>query len=201
LLIKVNGKSKYDIDAKMEEYLSINMPECVAEPLEIDALKLVDVILDETHGYELHVGDCLDDTIEGSMRPFDREIWFPEKVYSNLVNGDNRARFTACHEAAHVILHTKQIINMGKKAFLSSVAFNREFRSIPPCYNPEWQANYGAGALLMPRITLNPFVRKLLSQGASREDIIFEVKTVYKVSRQAAQTRLVKTGLIKQKSL
>jgi hypothetical protein len=59
---------------------------------------------------------------------------------------ENRYRFTLAHEYAHVRLHSS-IFESGQNCF--SV---KHFADIdPPAWDwMEWQANYGAGALLMP---------------------------------------------------
>jgi transcriptional regulator with XRE-family HTH domain len=66
-------------------------------------------------------------------------ICLREDVYENACKGQPRARFTACHELGHYLMHREiglaRVRNIDEKIYRDS----------------EWQADEFAGALLMPR--------------------------------------------------
>lgn len=66
-------------------------------------------------------------------------------TYASLVRGNARARMTAAHELGHLLMHYGQPVYMYRT------------RSKDRRFNPEWQAEYFAGALLMPRQALVKF--------------------------------------------
>lgn len=66
-------------------------------------------------------------------------ITLAASTYAALKRGDHRARMTAAHELGHLLMHTQRPVYNFK-------APNRDKR-----YDPEWQADTFAGALLMPR--------------------------------------------------
>jgi len=121
---------------------------------------------------------------EGEVKVFDREalsiqeIWVDEHsiLLDNLVleNGkEGLARFTALHEARHLLLHSGDYdgIDDYDKGFvpatLSCRRENIESRRRPKCSSHEWkehQADCFAGCLAIPTATFISFVRKLLRE-------------------------------------
>jgi Zn-dependent peptidase ImmA (M78 family)/transcriptional regulator with XRE-family HTH domain len=76
--------------------------------------------------------------LEGLVIAGDPVLRLRNDVYEAACNDDGRARFTACHELGHYLLHRK-------------VAMART-RDVEPIYeDSEWQADVFAGALLMSR--------------------------------------------------
>lgn len=65
-------------------------------------------------------------------------IYLRDGVYKALERGDGRARMTAAHEFAHLLMHC------GAQTYR---AFSDEYQ---PLYDPERQANIFAAAFLMP---------------------------------------------------
>lgn len=92
-------------------------------------------------------------------------ITLSASTYAKLTRGENRARMTVAHEIGHLLMHTQQPV------------YHYRTRAKDRRFDPEWQANYFAGALLMPAST----IRRMRS-----------VRTVMKdfgVSKGAAMTR------------
>ena len=86
-------------------------------------------------------------------------------TYSRLGQSDPRARMTVAHELGHLLMHTRQPV------------FHYKTRTKDRTLDPEWQADYFAAALLMPR---NAF-RKMRS--------VAQARAAFGVSRQAALRR------------
>ncbi len=75
---------------------------------------------------------------EGLVFAGDNNLHLRNDVYEAACTGDGRARFTACHELAHYLLHR-------------TVAMARVRDDEPIYVDAEWQANCFAGALLMTK--------------------------------------------------
>lgn len=129
---------------------------------------------------------AIDEMIEGAylaIRP-DREmegaegrtdldepvITLSAGTYARLGRGEARARMTAAHELGHLLMHCGQPVHFYRT------------RSKDHCFNPEWQADHFAGALLMPRESLVKF--KTVSR----------VMKTFGVSRAAALRRAREVG-------
>jgi len=69
------------------------------------------------------------------------KITISASTYAKLKKGDARARMTVAHEIGHLLMHTQRPV------------FHYRTRSRDCHVDPEWQANYFAAALLMPRNT------------------------------------------------
>lgn len=147
-----------------------------------------------------------------------------EETYGNvlispvLAGKDNtpRKRYTETHEGSHWILHRPYY------DFLSNAGNNGSFvacRRIET-YNPkkrtdtdwiEWQADYLAAALLMPKDIFSDYVRSALwhrgitkgylVEGQAKDKFTFraiieDVASKFRVSHRAAQIRMIHLGLI-----
>ena len=108
-------------------------------------------------------------------------------------NRTNRLRSTLAHEYAHVLLHAfLWEDNFPKPAMLRGIDWM------------EWQADYAAGALLMPRSALTDKVQEhrghrtspVLPQAENsfRKSMIEAVRRGFGVSRAAARVRLERQG-------
>jgi len=126
---------------------------------------------------------------------------------------ENRLRMTLSHEFGHVHFHAP---------LWTDGRIERDRRPAEPCWTcnrdtivtapendwMEWQAAYIGGALLMPRETVRLLVPGIgmreagaLAVGADSDlgqAAILRVTKGCQVSRQAAQVRLVKLGLLSQ---
>lgn len=107
---------------------------------------------------------------EGVTYPQKHLIRLKESVYLNLMKDDGRARFTACHEMGHLLLHQK-----------FPPEFKRNPCSIKEIYkSSEWQADTFAYEILMP------YEAVLDCQNAT------EISRIFKTSYSAALVRLEK---------
>jgi len=88
--------------------------------------------------YEYDDGTLLNREIYAQTDIVTGTIRIKNDVYIRAVNGIPRDRFTIAHEAAHSILHTGQ-----------NPLF-KEYGSVRPFEDPEWQANVFAAELLAP---------------------------------------------------
>lgn len=95
---------------------------------------------------------------------------------------NGRARFTFCHELAHVLLHYKLLIELAlnpeRTSALARAGNHEDFE------DTEWQANAGAAALLMPAAGLQVIEQ---IEGALEPSYF---SGVFEVSQSAATRRL-----------
>lgn len=110
-------------------------------------------------------GCCLSD-------PNYKGIYLRSDIYDGLCEGDGYARFTACHELGHLLLHSNRTL------------FRQDInQSIPRYQDPEWQADRFAAAFLMP-------AKRMRGCGN-----LGEVRTQFGVSAQAAKVRAEQLNL------
>jgi hypothetical protein len=196
----VEPRSKGNIEAITTAYLKKFLPEHLARPNVLSVEYLLDTCIPLSHKFKIDLQQALDNGVEGQVIVEEQRIQFTEAGWQNIINAIPRSLFTGCHEAYHVIDHSGQILQAllsGQVRFLAARG-----ASAPITYrNPEWQANHGAGAFLMPAVTLVPFVKGLMQDGAGLFDYIWEIQRAYGVSAKAAETRLVKLGLIENEDL
>ncbi len=166
------------INEIMVTFLKKAQPEVLAGNRPLDAEKLLDRDLWEYTGYQLNLVDELPDGVEAQTCPQTKRVIFTLDTFNSLAQGNKRARFTVAHEAAHVLLHGEQLQN-------GLIQMNRAQEKIPVYQQPEWQANTGAGALLMPSERL-----KLLFQTVPKQDLVAQITQIFEVSRKAAEVRL-----------
>lgn len=104
---------------------------------------------------------------EGYTDPGGTFVMLHEKVYTDALYGDGRARFTAAHELGHWMLHTNvPLMRIDPNA------------SVEPYMRAEPQANQFAAELLMPRRMISSI------------NIEFDLMTHFGVSYAAASHRL-----------
>jgi len=188
----VEPRSKFDIEAITLQYLQRYLPACLERPRVLDVERLIDVSLSDSHHFMQMCVSDLDEGVEAEVDIIEKKIRFSEAGWEGVIGGNPRSLFTGAHESFHVIDHAQQVLN----ALLNGDFQVRAARGSRPTYcDAEWQANHGAGAFLMPKTTFVPFVASLKERQALPFDITWEVQRAYGVSRQAAETRLVKLGL------
>lgn len=136
---------------------------------------------------------------------------------------EQRYRFTAMHEAGHWIFHRKKYsntsINLLESNFLNIENIKCRTSSVDPKFKPngkwndndtmEWQANYFASAMLMPKSMIfkavdenNDYIEylKFMSFGNTNlynESLVKYIARLFNVSKQAAETRLNNLNIIK----
>lgn len=136
---------------------------------------------------------------------------------------EQRYRFTAMHEAGHWIFHRKKYSeNRTSKTtnnFLKEENIKCKTSRVDPKFKPcgewndndtmEWQANYFASAMLMPKSMVfkavgeeNDYIDylKFMSFGNNilyNEYLVKYIARIFNVSKQAAETRLNNLNIIK----
>lgn len=116
-------------------------------------------------------------------------------------------RFTAAHEVIHIKMHPYYFMHHSNAIAASSNIVSISSYLHKPIWWLERQANYGAGALLMPRITLfllfktffhTTNVFKLSKNDKTSFDFINTICEIYEVSVSAARIRLVQLNLLEE---
>lgn len=120
-----------------------------------------------------------------------------------------RQRFTLAHECAHIILHQPLEKDFTKTDEALVMRFDPHYheRPIAEDLDPdseerwrEWQADHLAGCLLMPGSAVRAAWGELSNvesgKGSQLEDRIELISDEFHVSRQAAEVRLTRLGLI-----
>jgi hypothetical protein len=133
--------------------------------------------LEDHYGIGFSVQD-LDLGEEGHTDPIAREIVVDTEVYTDMLAGKGRARFTCTHEVGHLphLRQAKDIIRDGGPRLARRLNVD-----VPIFRDPEWQADGIAAGLLMPRSTV-PLV---YSRGG-----VAAVRDCYQVSTAAAVARV-----------
>lgn len=142
-------------------------------------------------------------------------------ISPNLSGKDTapRRRYTEMHEGSHFILHKdyykcleRESVNQHKLIACRKMELLNDNPKTPADW-VEWQADYLAAALLMPRDVFYDYARSIIrSLGVScgyltvssstnkrqASDIINKVAERFYVSYRAAQIRMIKLGLIRE---
>ena len=179
-------RSRSDIERRTEMFLREVDPDHLKLPKKLDVMSIFEVDLMDL-GIFVEIVPELNGNREACLVPDDRKILIPEQIHKAAMAENPRARFTVAHEIYHAIDHFKQFtkFNLARERYVN----RREFKVY---MDPEWQANWGGAALLMPRKTIIPFYNGLKRRGLSIGEIINEIQKVYVVSCIAARKRLEK---------
>ena len=192
---KVSPLSKVNLELKANDFLNNANPSHLKNAGIINVLELLDVYLPKVYEYRVQlIGSDKSVQLEGAVIPEKKKILLPEQVYNGIAENNPRCLFTGAHEIAHVILHSNQLKNRALIDLITN-GFNRK-EDIKPYEDPEWQANYMAGAILMPLATLEPIVHDFKLKKMSNNQIINRLSLIYGASNQAVEIRLNKTGLL-----
>lgn len=134
----VPPKSNAVIEAIAGRVRSIFCDESIPSVPIIEILEFRLEKLDRDFRFEVRERSEMDHD-EGRVVPAEKLLVLREDVYDAACRGEARARFTACHELAHYVMHHE-------------VAFSRVREDNDPIYrDAEWQADAFAGYLMMPR--------------------------------------------------
>lgn len=149
----------------------------------------VDDVAEFYLGYDLFYGANLPGRVDGSSDPVARLI-----SVGDHVSHDGRRRFTVAHEIGHIVLHLP--------ALTAQASHQAALFTVPqaPVQDErlEFQANYFAAALLMPRA---PF-GAVFGERTALADYVGadEAAHYFGVSVQAATFRMRQLGLIRDTS-
>ena len=187
-------RSRSDIERKTEMFLREVDPVHLKMPKKLDIMSILEIDLMDL-GLFVEIVPELHGNREACLVPDDRKILIPRRIHESAMDDNPRARFTVAHEIYHAIDHFKQFtkFNLARKKYVDKLEFKVYM-------DPEWQANWGGAALLMPRKTIIPFFNGLQRRGMGINEIIEEIQKVYVVSRIAARKRLEKLELIEKDS-
>ncbi len=182
-----------EIERITGEILDRFYPNVITIPIAIDTIVEKHPAIDSIGGLEL---------LEDKFNVIGVTYWKENGKFDIIIDEDvlnyqkNRANFSIAHEYAHIELHLN--LWKGCKEINHSIDMHKR---ISRCYNDiEKNADYFAGAILIPRITLNqhlPAHYRILTAKfgfASPDLIIDKLKTqlanFYKVSVPAMEIRL-----------
>lgn len=180
--------SKDKIEQVAEAILSEFDPGMLAEPKALDVLSLIDPFLMKKYGWSLDVREDLAAGTLGLADPKEKTISLSQESYERLAKGDGRSRFSGCHEFGHVALHRAQMrFRMITMTSETEALYRTERSNLKPFEDPEWQADYLAGCLLMPRKAVFT-----LSKNTSKHELVEKMIRVFQVSKHAAEVRLKK---------
>lgn len=147
-------------------------------------------------------------------------------IDSKLIDEGNegRIRFTMAHELAHWILHRELFINEYAKREKNMIISNDTSEGLLTCETDcktdeewiEWQADYLAGALLMPCTLFSYYFNIIRNELDIKQDYLYldkqkcnrsnctyaieRLSRIFGTSKLAVRVRMYKLGLLKQES-
>lgn len=184
----VSPKSKAELEILGEQILMEFDPQMLMTPKALCVESLIDCYMSRKFGWDLDIREDLPGGILGLSDPKNKTVGLPEETYSGIINGEGRPRFTGCHEFSHVVLHKDQMqFRMITLDPYADKMYRTERSNLKSYNDPEWQADYLAGVLLMPKRMVLQLMRQY-----SGENLISAMASIFKVSRQAAEVRIRK---------
>jgi Zn-dependent peptidase ImmA (M78 family) len=184
--IVVPGRSKVEIDQTAMSILSKFQISAIKKPEPVDIEYLFEIIIPEHYG--IVTGYCDLSKLGNDVLGYTNAQSKMSYVDKSLSDSDDKItrrlfRSTIAHEIKHCVKHV-QILNLFKsicKDKDDEGLYRREKSKIKPYEDPEWQAWFFAGALLMP----NHHVLTLNKRGCSTEEMadIFDVNPAFMRSR------------------
>ena len=121
---------------------------------------------------EFYLGAATWEELDGAeaIKTPDNKIMVRDDVYEAAIAGQARARFTLAHELGHLMLHQEHVLRR---------MTTPSGQKVKVFYDPEWQADAYASAVLMPRQSVSHLT-------------IDEIVSKFRVSRRAAEVRMDK---------
>jgi len=176
--IEVPGLSCIDIEIKVENFIKKYFIENYESPQEVDLITTFESgYLEKITNFSEDIQD-LPNSIEALIDFNNKQIVLSDSTHENLINNIPRAKFTLAHEIGHSILHNNYMNGIiedgGTIKYL-----NRG--NIPSYKDSEWQANYFAGAFLMPYIHME---RLIIGNKSLKE-----ISNIFGTSSQATKIR------------
>ena len=187
-----------------------------------DLTKLIELHVDDFDSYA-DLTNLYGDGVEGvtEFRPGRRPIVRIHEHLSANSARENRLRTTLTHELGHVLFHTWLFDERTKPSLFSSaprtddvqVCKRENILNAPLVDWMEWQAGHACGALLMPASRVRklaqevastvppPALEAVMPDSAFGRALIVAVSEQFQVSRDAAQMRSHRLGLISQLDL
>lgn len=190
-VFKVNPRSKSDLETIAFEIRKRLDPENLTLTSPMNVEKLVGIKMPQWFGWEPDFVETLPFGVEGYTDPQTMSVVVRGTTIEAARKGDPRSRFTVIHEFCHVVLHRKELTERLITLTLSGDRLYRQHRSqLKPYEDPEWQANFLAAALLMPKAS----VEKIRKASENNEEAAARIAASFQVSLSAARIRLEKLG-------
>lgn len=185
---KARYRTKAQIASEAAKHLKWYCPERLVTPGPVPVAEFLEH-LQEHIPVSVEVVDSLPSPTEAITVPdegeFEARLLIDSRVYDRLWDGNGRARFTAAHEAYHLIAHRNEIrtaLPNGEHQGLHRRA------DLPWNVNPEWQAENYAANFLLPEPAVRAAVQQIGINVSSLADL-------FQVSFRAMEVRLRVLGL------
>lgn len=167
-------------------------PQSHGYPISLDDL----AVLIEHHAADLDLYAELAPDLDG-VTDFARGVKPRVRISARLssnVRSHNRLRSTLAHELGHVVLHNFiWWFDPGVPFDPQSLSPKCVLRTVSGDWM-EWQANYCAGALLIPAAAVASMPDPVWERSAAARTLVREVQTRFEVSAQLATIRLRQLG-------
>ncbi len=182
--LPIRSMSFREIELYALFFLADYQKSALQELCPVDVIQILEHDIYDNCGVKVDLVDNLPLGIEAQTIFQTKKIQITELCYEKVHSNSPRDRFTIAHEIGHCILHLPKISN------IQLLAARGGSSVIKPYQNPERQADYFAGALLMPL----PAFCSVYEQFAAREckccGISEYMANTFQVSVQAAQIRI-----------
>ena len=109
---------------------------------------------------------------------------------SSKITNKREKRLVAAHELGHLFLHDNTRLNVDK-TFVAF--FNKQKLSFEE-WTKEEEANIFASTILLPEISVGPYISKLQSEQMEEEKIIIRVARKFKVPIKIVSLRMMTLG-------
>lgn len=174
--MKVPFLPKSEIENEARAVRQVANEKGIEDTFPLEAISIVEFALE----YELTFTSKLPEGVEGETD------WQTRTVYiSDKVKNTGRQRFTIAHEIGHIALHIPLF-----KAHLQQTPLFRHETYLFRDKDMEWQADYFASCILMPRDAV------LTRFGDASIINVNEIMSTYGTSREAATIRMKELGLL-----
>jgi len=184
--IVVPGRSKTDIEQSAIRMLSQFLPSAIKQPETVNIEYLFEIVIPEHYKIKTEYCDLsgLGYNVLGYTNAQLKKS-FIDKSLSDYEDHSTRRLFrsTVAHEIKHCVKHV-QILNYFKSICTDKDddnLYRREKSTIKPYEDPEWQAWFFAGALLMPSHHILTLHKRGCSVGEMAD--IFDVNPAFVSSR------------------
>lgn len=143
---KVRPLPRAAIEQVAEAFVATVSPSTLAGKARLPVEKIVEFQLSELFRVDFHV-DTLPVGVEGRFEG--NTLTVAPDVYTQLLKGVPRSRFTVAHEIGHCALHREMLELLNSDQHRGIVMLHRR-DTIESFRDPEWQANVFAATALMP---------------------------------------------------
>lgn len=150
--------TKSDIEAKALQVVNVALKVTPQKECITPVFEFVEH-LQEKHNVKFSIGVGLgfDNTGRKVLGAFRRQRPYEILIDCKVIHDNDRLKFTISHELGHLVLHRhlalpQEVYNIYEEPEFNTTLQRKEFTC--PRHWVEWQANYFAGAFLVPQRTL-----------------------------------------------